>query len=323
MVNHKVQAQALKNAIDASKRVLVVSHRKPDADTLGSSCAWIHLLRSKGKYVTAFCTDEIPGSLQHIPGVHEFTADETVFDEPFDVIIMNDAASLDYAGIDKIISRVDRTRTTLVNIDHHATNPHFGDINLVIPDASSTTEVLTRLFRHWGETITKPMAESLMNGLVTDTDKLMNPATYYNSFAIASHLIQAGADLYDIIEKTLRRKSVTELRIWGLALSRLKRNQTYNSVATYITERDLAEYDVDHEAIEGIVNYLTLITDVDVIMFLRVHNDSTIKGSLRSVKPHVDVSKLAIRFGGGGHRKAAGFTIRGTFLAHESGWTIS
>ena len=323
MVNHKVQAQALKNAIDASKRVLVVSHRKPDADTLGSSCAWIHLLRSKGKYVTAFCTDEIPGSLQHIPGVHEFTTDDTVFDEQYDVIIINDAASLDYAGIDTLLPRIDLSKATLVNIDHHATNPHFGDINLVIPDASSTTEVLTRLFRHWGETITKPMAESLMNGLVTDTDKLMNPATYYNSFAIASHLIQAGADLYDIIEKTLRRKSVTDLRIWGLALSRLKRNQTYNSVATYITERDLAEYDVDHEAIEGIVNYLTLITDVDVIMFLRVHNDSTIKGSLRSVKPHVDVSKLAIRFGGGGHRKAAGFTIRGTFLAHESGWTIS
>src|SRR3989344_4925725 len=276
MVNHKIQANAIKNAIEKSETILLVAHKKPDADTLGSVCAWIELLGSKGKQVEAFCLDPVPEQLAHIPNSDSIRTDPAVFEKHFDLIIMNDAGSMDYAGVDVLLSNRDTTKTTLVNIDHHSTNPHYGDINLVISDASSTTEVLCRLFTHWQEEITKPIAEALLNGLITDTDSLTNPATSYHSLATASMLVEAGADLHDIVKRTLRSKSIADLKLWGLVMSRLKHNPTYNSVVTFVRHEEADELGIGEGSFEGITNYLTLIPDVDIIMVLKTQKDGSI-----------------------------------------------
>ena len=322
MTHYKIQAAAIKNAVDESDRILLIAHKKPDADTLGSVCAWINLLAPKGKEIHAFCLDPVPDYLQHLPGSHHIQQDVAIFEQHFDAIILNDAASLDYAGIDQILGNKEKGKTLLINVDHHVTNPHYGDINLVIPDASSTAEVLTRLFVHWGEELRKPIAESLLHGLITDTDSLTNPATGYQALAIASQLVNAGADLHTVVQRTLHNKSIADLKLWGRAMSRLKHNKIYNSVATYVTQHDLDECGTTEQSVEGMVNYLTLIPNVDLIIFIRTQKDGALKGSLRTVKPNIDVAKLALLYGGGGHKKAAGFRLDGRLVISDDNWTI-
>lgn len=322
MIEHKIEAEAIKSTIEKSNRFLVIAHKRPDGDTLGSICAWFHFLTARGKEVTLYCNDPAPANLQYLPGSQHVKTDPAIFNNQFDCIIVNDSGDLSYAGVDTYLNNRDFTGTTLINVDHHATNPRYGHLNLVIPTASSTTEILARLFIYWNVGISKPMAENLLNGLMTDTDSFTNPATTYQSLVIASELIAAGADLHTIVKRVLNMKSVNDLKLWGLVLSRLKHNPTYKAISTYITSRDIEEYNVSEQSIEGIANYLTLIPTASVILFLRQQNDGALKGSLRTVKANVDVSRLALLCGGGGHKKASGFRINGSLRVEGERWTI-
>ncbi len=322
MVNYQIEAQAIKNAVSGAKRILLVAHKKPDADTLGSVCAWISVLEKQGKEVEAFCLDPVPDYLKHLYSSYLIKQDPEVFNKQFDLIIVNDSGDLEYAGIDGFMMRRDNTATTVINVDHHATNPDYGDINLVVRNASSTTEVLARLFFHWEIEIDRHIADSLLHGLITDTDKLTNPATSYQAYSIVSKLIESGADLYSTIRKTLYTKSITDLKLWGLIMSRLKHNRDYNSIISFITDDDIEQIGADPESVEGISNYLSLIPNVNIILFLYAKKEGMIKGSLRTVKDNVNVGSLALTLGGGGHRKASGFKIAGSLQAQGSNWTI-
>jgi phosphoesterase RecJ-like protein len=322
MENHKIEAHAIKNAINAANSILLVAHKKPDADTLGSVCAWINLLEPQGKSVEAFCLDPVPEYLRHLPGSHKVQNDPNVFQKPFDLIIVNDSGDLQYAGIDTFMTMRDNASTTLINIDHHTTNPKYGDLNLVLSDASSNSEVLTRLFKYWDIAFSKQIAECLLHGIVTDTDKMTNPATSYQSLAIASELIEAGADLYGTIQRTLAKRSITDLKLWGLIMERLKYNERLNCVVTYVTDDDIAALGADPESLEPVSNYLSLIPNVNFTLFLQKKNDGIIKGSFRTVKDTVDVGRLALLLGGGGHRKAAGFRMPGSLTVETDRWTI-
>lgn len=321
MVNHKIEAQAIKNAIQAANSVLLIAHKKPDADTLGSVCAWINLLEPQGKKISAFCLDPVPDYLRHLPGSHLIQSDPALFEDEYDVIIVNDSGDLQYAGVDTFMDRREK-RSTLINVDHHTTNPRYGELNLVLSDASSTTEVLTRLFTHWQIDLSKEIAECLLHGIVTDTDKMTNPATSYNAFSIISQLVEAGADLFTTIQKTLAKKSVTDLKLWGRIMERLRYVERHNYVITYVTDADVAELAANPDSLEPVSNYLSLIPNVNFTLFLHAKSDGMIKGSFRTVKDSVDVGRLALLLGGGGHRKAAGFRMPGTLRIDKDHWTI-
>lgn len=322
MINHKIEAQAIKNAIHAANSVLLVAHKKPDGDTVGSVCGWLNFLSPRGKDVHAFCLDPVPNYLRHIPGSQKIATDPEIFERPFDVIIINDSGDLEYSGAADFINARDNARTTIINVDHHTTNPNYGDLNLVVSGASATAEIIARLYLHWSEDISKPVAESLLNGITTDTDSFTNPATSYLSLIIASELVRAGADLHTIVQKTLYTKSIADLKLWGLVLSRLKRNEKYKIVSSYITAEDAERFNVTGPAVDGIANYLTLIPDVNLVVFLKQIDANTIKGSLRSIKNSVDVSALAQVLGGGGHKKASGFRMHGRLVTAGDNWTI-
>lgn len=309
--------------MDAANSILLVSHKKPDADTLGAASAWLCLLTTRGKRVRAFCLDPVPRTLTHLPETHRVENDTTLFEQPFDLIIVNDAGSPDYTGLDAFLAaRQDNGKTIVINIDHHATNTHYGDINLVLPDASSTTEILTRLFMHWGEHIDHNIAQALLAGLITDTDRMTNPATSYRSLEIASMLINAGANLYDAIQRTLNQKSIADLKLWGIALSRLKRLPQHGAIATYFTHKDIEDAGASNDSAEGIINYLSLIPDARIIMMLQAFPDGHLKGSFRTTRPNIDVGRLAVLLGGGGHKKASGFRIRGELAIEGDRWTV-
>lgn len=323
MINFHIEAQAIQKAVEGAQNILLVAHKKPDADTLGSCLAWSYLLSNINKTVHLYCADPVPEYLKHLPGSHAVSDDHALFQKELDLIIVNDSGDLEYAGVNNLIAQRNNTNTTLINIDHHATNPKYGDLNLVIPNASSTTEIIAWLFTHWNIPITQKLAEVLLHGIVTDTDSLMNPATSYRSLSVAAGLVRQGANLYSIVNQTLHNRSVAELSLWGIALSRLRHNHTYNIVSTYLTHEDFKLQKVDTQAAEGIINYLTLIPDVGAILMLTVPETGSIKGSLRTTRPDVDVSKLAKLCGGGGHKKAAGFKMRGKIIIEGNHWTVA
>ncbi|MFA4954315.1 MAG: DHH family phosphoesterase [Patescibacteria group bacterium] len=288
-------------------RVLLVAHKKPDGDTLGASSAMLMWLAGQGKQVTAFCADKPAPSLAFLDCVHLYTDDPAVFDATYDVVMIFDSGDLRYCGVQDHVPRLP-AGYLLVNIDHHATNERYGHMNIVLPEASSTSEIMHRFFAHNNIALDPKIATALLTGIYFDTSNFSNASTRSETIAAASHMLSAGAHNGEILHHMLHNKSIDMLRIWGVMLSRLRHNTELDVVSTYILEADSS--DVTPEAIDGAANFLnSVVGDSDTIMVLRELPGGFIKGSFRSIRR--DVSKLAKLMGGGGHRKAAGFTVPG------------
>lgn len=290
-----------------ARSVLLVAHKRPDGDALGSSSAILLWLTEQGKDVVAFCLDKPGKTLGFLDCAHLYTNDPAVFDRAYDAVVIFDSGDLRCCGVQDHLPRLP-SGYLLVNIDHHATNEHYGHMNLVSPEASSTSEIVHRFFMYNGVPLNPQMATALLTGIYFDTSNFSNSATRPSTIASASSLLSAGARNGEILRHILHDKSVDLLRVWGVMLSRLRRNPRLDIVSTYILAADLEGAPPD--AVDGAANFLNAVVgESDTIMILRELPSGLVKGSFRSI--HRDVSKLAKLLGGGGHRKAAAFTIPG------------
>lgn len=305
----------LMESLRRAERVLLIAHKKPDGDTTGSSSAMLNWLIREGKDVTAFCRDPISPTFTYIDNVHRYTTDPSVFDRPYDVVIVFDSGDLRYCGVDEYVPRIPKPYL-LVNIDHHVTNTNFGDLNIVLTSASSTAEVVYRIFQESETVIDDRMATSLLTGLYTDTSNFSNAATTTIAMDAASKLISSGARAREVTTHILHDKSVASLKIWGTLLSRLRHNVSAGVVSTYLLRSDSES--IGNDIIEGVANFLNSVTaGADTILFLRELPNNTVKGSLRSTTKNV--SEVAKLLGGGGHVLASGFTIPGHIEETENG----
>jgi bifunctional oligoribonuclease and PAP phosphatase NrnA len=316
MNDYKDTSHSIKELLKKAANILIISHQKPDGDTLGANLAMTDYLLSQNKKVTSFCLDPLPATFDFLPQSHLMTDDHLVFTQQYDLVIVLDSGSLAYAGIDKLLTALPGD-FTLINIDHHASNPGYGDINLVIATAASTTEIIYRLFKDWSIKWTPGLATALICGLITDTGGFMNPATNYSTLTAAADLINHGANVNQISQITLSNQSIDSLKLWGKALSRLTRNPKYDLVYTYLTQADFDACQADESAAEGIANFLHILKEAKIILLLRETDDGLIKGSLRTTDDNIDLAKLAQALGGGGHKKAAGFSLPGR-LAYDN-----
>ncbi len=290
-----------------SERVLLVAHKKPDGDTLGSSSSVLNWLLREGKDVTIFCADLPPHGFRYIDHIHLYTNDPVVFEQAYDTVIVFDSGDLKYCGVDLHFPKL-IPGFTLVNLDHHVTNKNFAHINIVITEASSTAEVVYRFYEANNVFIDSRMATSLLTGLLTDTSSFSNAATNTKSMEAASALLAAGARHHDIMHHLMHDKTVSGLRVWGLLLSRLHHNKDLDIVSTYLLRSDAVDANLD--VVEGMSNFLnSVVGDSDTILVLKELPNNQLRGSMRSVTR--DISKVAKLLGGGGHKKAAGFTIDG------------
>ncbi|MFA6307261.1 MAG: DHH family phosphoesterase [Patescibacteria group bacterium] len=312
MENHKTSSENIRQEINKAKDILLLSHKKPDGDTLGANLAMLTYLKAQNKNVTSFCLDPLPSIFEFLPNSHFITNDHRVFSKKYDLVIVLDSGSLEYAGIDKLLTALPPVYI-LINIDHHISNPNYGDINLVIHEASSTCEVIYRLLKDWNINWTSDIATNINCGIITDTNGFTNAATNYKCLYAASEMIKQGAQVYSIIKNTLNNNNVSNLRIWGRALERLRKSSKHDIVYTWLSQADFKECEVDERATEGIVNFLHILKDAKILMVLTEMPNNTIKGSLRTVYD-IDLTKLAGLFGGGGHKKAAGFSLPGRLV---------
>jgi phosphoesterase RecJ-like protein len=304
--------------LQVAERVLLVADGKPDGDSIGSSSAMYTWLKREGKPVTVFCALPIPSTLLYLDGAHDFTHDPAIFEQPFDLIITFDASDIRHAGIENLLPKIP-CPYQLVVIDHHATNTRYGHLNAVWTDACSTAELVYQFFTLLGIPVDSKMATSLLTGILTDTSCFSNAGTTSQGMEAAGHLCSLGARHPEILRQLVQNKSMPTLKLWGLALARLNHNTQFNITSTYFLLEDLKEVpEADEEAMEGLSNFLNAVCgDAETMLVLRELPNRTIKGSFRSIRR--DISKLARFFGGGGHKKAAGFTIPGRLKVDEKG----
>jgi len=304
----------------AAKKPLFVMHKKPDGDALGSSLALAHYLSSQGRESVVFCKDRAPRHYSFLSQFEKIFNDPKVFNsDGVDLIVVLDSGDLGYAGIDEIIENIEKD-VPIINIDHHATNQYYGEINLVDPIASSTSEVVYNLFSHNNVRIDKHIATSLLVGILTDTTNFTNPGTTISSMRVASELISRGARANEISRRLLKNKSIDALRLWGKTLSRLEENKRLGMAIAIIKKEDFKDIASPSEAVEGVANFLNALLNVRMVLVLRETDDGYVKGSMRSTD--VDVAKIAQSLGGGGHKKAAGFSIKGELEKIDGKWTV-
>ena len=305
----------------ASRHPLLVSHRNPDGDTLGGMLAFGGYLDAIGKEHTRFCADRPGPGYAFLPGIERVISDfdEARRREP-DAVFVFDAGDLKHAVMEEFV-RAFPTKPSVVNFDHHASNTRYGDVNVLITDAASTTEVVHRFLSGIGARINRDMATCILTGLCTDTSNFSNPATSASALRLGAELLAAGGKFSDIQRHLVKNKSVGILRLWGIALERLRYNNTHQMATTALTIKDFEDCGVDEESTEGISNFLAAVLDAPTIMVLREAPGGLVRGSLRTVEER-DVSKLAVALGGGGHKKAAGFTVRGRLAEVDGTWKI-
>ncbi len=311
--------------IQKSHRVLLISHPKPDGDTAGSVLALAHYLEGKNISATLYCKD-LPGIQYHfLPGIHWFgnRVEHVLARQPYDCVIVCDAGDLGYAGVDQWLPTLSGA-PTIINIDHHRTNTQFGDINIVVEDAAATAEVVAQLFLTQGIAVTPEMALCLLTGIMTDTGTFTNPATSASALETAATLMRVGAPYRLLIQKIVTNRSLNSFRLLADVLDRLEVKQPWGLGVTVMTLEDQQRYGVDEESTEGIANFLNSLSHdhARATLVLKQLPDNRIKGSLRTTREDIDVSALAKLFGGGGHKKAAGFTIDGTLVNEGGQWKI-
>lgn len=304
-------AKHIMNTIANARHILLVPHQHPDGDALGSCTAFMEFLSAMGKSHAAFCATPSSPRLAFLPQTMRVVTNADLWRHPeLDLIIVFDSGDLRYAGIETYVASFEK-RPMLVVIDHHITNERYGDMNLVDPGASSTAELVYRFFKANNIVVTPRMATALLTGILTDTDNFTNAATTASAFTIGSNLILHGADAKQITASVFQDKTIPTLHLWGIMLSRLTRHDELNLVYTHIAQEDLRLTGAKESDIEGMANYMNMIGDTDMTLILKELESGACKGSLRTTKDVTDVSRIAKTLGGGGHKKAAGFTVSG------------
>jgi bifunctional oligoribonuclease and PAP phosphatase NrnA len=290
------------------ERFLLTAHEGPDGDALGSLLGMHHLLGQLGKDSVMFmAAKEFP-----LPIEYRFLPLEEVFHEPPADMSDRTVVFLDCGNIDRMpvefLSAGDNFR---INIDHHHDNTRFGDVNLVETSASSTAEIVYELAIALGAEITPEMAAALYVGLITDTGKFMYENTNAQTHRIAAELIDAGVAVDDTYRRLYEHVPIEKLRLLSRALDGIQRFCAERLVVAYITAADYEASGAGEEMTEGIIDHLRSIEGAKVAALIRDQGDrgrAARKVSLRSSGGEIDVSAMARAHGGGGHKRAAGFS---------------
>jgi len=291
-------------ALHGARRIALVSHRDPDPDTIGSALALGLGLESLGKQVSWHCADPVPEQQRFLHGSDRFTQEPPP--EDVDLVVTVDFGSVDRAKFAL------PSRPKLVNIDHHASNDHFGAANLVDVTAAASAELVSRVIDALGIKWTPAMATAALVGIMTDTGSFQFPSTDARSLERAARLRESGADLQAITYNIFRNKRFEALKLWGFAFARLVREQGGQLVWTEIRAGDIERAEARDEDISGLVEQIARSSGMRVALLFNEQRGS-VKVSCRTSQwePSVDASALMARFGGGGHVRAAGALIQG------------
>ncbi|MDQ5821267.1 MAG: bifunctional oligoribonuclease/PAP phosphatase NrnA [Actinomycetota bacterium] len=289
-------------------RFLVTTHENPDGDALGSLLAATLILEALGKDAVMYLYGDVT-----IPTEYQFMELERLTrnlpeDAAERVLVAVDCANEDRIGHD--LGLVERAPLT-IDIDHHHDNTRFGDLNLIVSEASSTGEVLRDVLHELGLELTPEIAEALYIALVTDTGRFQYANTTPKALRLAAELVDAGADVHSIFQQVYESLQFQKLKLLARALERAQVYEGGRIVVSYLLRTDFSELRAPDPYSEGIIDYLRAVEGADMAVLIR--EPPRLSGperriSLRASTDELDVSAIARKSGGGGHRQAAGFS---------------
>ncbi len=293
--------------IRKAERFLITTHEGPDGDALGSTLALHEALTQLGKDSVMFLAEkEFP-----LPIEYRFLPLQEVFHEAPADLSDRTVIFLDCGNIDRMPVEWLRDGKRMLNVDHHHDNTRFADVNLVDVDASSTAEIVFDICRRLGVDVTESIAQALYVGLITDTGQFMYENTDARTHRVAAELIESGVDVNGTFRRLYERVPEAKLKLIARALGRIDRRLDGALSATYLSADDYAATGADETLTEGIIDFVRGIEGTSVAAVVRDKPDghsAARKVSLRSTDGSVDVSVIARKMGGGGHRRAAGFS---------------
>ena len=301
------ELQAVVDAIRGHDRFLLTTHENPDGDALGSLLATKVALDQLGKDAVMVLYGDAP-----LPGEYTFMPlAELQRRWPEDVservLLALDCANESRIADPEVLGRVPLT----IDLDHHHDNSRFGDLNLIVPDASSTGEVLRDLFRELDVELTPDIAEPLYIALVTDTGRFQYTNTTPKALRLAAELVEAGADVHRVFQGVYESVQFAKLKLLARALERAQVFEGGRIVVSYLLRTDFHEVGAAEAYSEGIIDYLRAVEGADMAVLIREppREDAPARRiSLRASVDELDVSAIARKSGGGGHRQAAGFS---------------
>lgn len=289
-----------------SLTVGITGHIRPDGDCVGSCMGLYNYLADNMPELDVAVYLEQPGvEFGYIDNLQQVKNEPDV-GKHFDVFIVLDCSSLD--RIEPFVSCYQNADKTIC-IDHHVSNESFADINLIDGKASSTCEVLYRTFED--DKISKSTAECIYTGIIHDTGVFKYSATSAETMMIAGKMMEKGIDYSDIIDNSFYKKTYIQNQILGRALLESILFYDGKCIFSLVTQNEMDFYGVTGKELGGIIEQLRLTDGVEVAIFLYEIGENEYKVSMRS-KKIIDVSRIAVSFGGGGHIRAAGFTAKGT-----------
>lgn len=309
----------IKSEFEKFKKILIISHRNPDADTIGASFALNQILSENfNKKVTSACADKLPPNLNFLKGNIEIL--QKIDLKNYDVIVSVDCSSKEQMKYPETTKSFKDYKIPIINIDHHISNSAYGTINLIDPESASTTEILFRYFEYLKIPVKPYVATNLLAGIYCDTGSFMHSNTNSNNYIIAQKLLSAGASHSNIIKYMFKTKTVEQLQLWGKVFSNSRINKQ-KAIVSKVTEDDFIKTGTNPRDLAGIVNYLNSVDECKMSILLSEDMKGNVKGSVRSGNGNIDVAELCKQLGGGGHKKAAGFKLPGKIISKEV-WSI-
>ncbi|SNR88893.1 phosphoesterase RecJ domain-containing protein [Anaerovirgula multivorans] len=288
--------------------IALISHISPDGDSLGSLLALGMGLKKLCNNVKIYINDELPEKYNFLPGVQDIQLynekNKMIFDFCF-VLDCGDQQRLGYS--EEILSRSNK----VINIDHHISNNGFGDINIIDLEASSTCEIVLDLLKDKDIPLDTNIATCLYTGIATDTGNFIYDNTTKKTHKAAAELMEHHIDLNNITYNLYQNKSLDAIKFLGYILNRLELSCDGKLAIMMVYEDDLRKYKLASNDVDGVINYARDIQGVEIAILLKETSNGSVRVGFRS-KNNVDVSELAGKFGGGGHKKASGATMIGS-----------
>jgi bifunctional oligoribonuclease and PAP phosphatase NrnA len=317
-------------AIRGYDRFLVTTHENPDGDALGSLLAMTLALRELGKDAEMYLFGEVP-----IPQEYAFMEFAGLVRGPNPdsgdrVVLALDAANERRIGPENTLLE---KAPFVIDIDHHHDNTRFGNANLIVGSASSTGEILRDVFRELDVKLTPKIAEALYIAVVTDTGRFQYANTTAKALRLAAELVDAGADVHRVFQGVYENVAFAKLKLVARALENAEVFEGGRVIVSHLEKRDFDAAGAEEPYSEGIIDYLRAVEGAELAALIReppTQNGPTRRVSLRTTEEGLDVSAIARKSGGGGHRQAAGFSsestvneitdfIRREFLAQVNG----
>lgn len=298
---------SLDSYLDGTHSVAIAGHVRPDGDCTGSCLAvYNYITDNYPEKEVCLYLEPIPEKFYFLKNSEHIQTIDIPEEKEFDLFIALDCGDAGRLGK---AARYFETAAATLCVDHHVSNQSFADFNYIFPHASSTSELVYELMDK--RLVTKEIAECIYLGIVHDTGVFQYSCTSSKTMRIAGELMDTGIDYPKIVEETYYVKTYHQSRAWGEAMRRSELYLDGTCIYTWFSNEDMAQWQVEPKDLDGVVSEIRSIEGVETAIFLYQNPEGSYKVSLRSCS-YVDVAAIAVKFGGGGHVRAAGATIEGT-----------